>query len=71
MLPGRQRHELGPGLEREAAHANEVLCDLGQPLLVLVHQELGPEGQMLVNLLQRLHVPLFQPAQHDAAVFKL
>ena len=60
--PGGHGHDLGLGLERKAPHADEVLRDLGQPLLVLVHQELGPIGQVLVYLLERLGIALLQPA---------
>ena len=60
--PGGHGHDLGLGFEREAPHADEVLRDLGQPLLVLVHQELGPVGQVLVYLLQRLGIAPLQPA---------
>ena len=69
VSPGRERHKLWSGLESEAAHADEVLSDLCQPLLVLVHQEFGPKGQVLVNLLQCLHVPLFQSAECSTASF--
>ena len=55
LVPGWHGHQLGPHFELQAAHAHQVLRDLGQPLLVLVQQELGPVGQVLVHLLQRLH----------------
>ena len=60
--PGGHSHDLGLGLERKAPHADEVLRDLGQPLLVLVHQELGPVGQVLIYLLERLGIAFLQPA---------
>jgi hypothetical protein len=50
------RYDGHPWLEGEFAHANEVLRDLGQSLLVFVHQELWPASQVLIDLLQRLHV---------------
>lgn len=40
--------------KRELAAPEPHLRDLGQALLVLVHQELGPELQVRVNLLQGL-----------------
>ena len=43
LLPGQL-------LEPELAHADEVLVDLGQALLVAVDEVLGPVGQMLVEL---------------------
>ena len=55
----RQRHGCSPGgdcddlrarLQRQLAHADQVLRDLREPLLVLVHQELGPERQVLIDL---------------------
>lgn len=49
--PRRHGDQLGPHFELQLAHAHEVLRDLGQPLLVLMHQELGPVGQVLVQLL--------------------
>lgn len=57
----RQRDQLGLCLECELAHADEVLRDLCQALLVLVHQELGPVGEVLVQLLQCLGIILAQP----------
>ena len=62
--PGGHCHDLGLGLERKAPHADEVLRDLGQPLLVLVHQELGPVGQVLIYLLERLGIALLQPVRN-------
>lgn len=44
-------HQLGLVLlERELAHADEVLRDLGEALLALVLQKLGPVAQLLVDL---------------------
>ncbi len=48
------------GLELELAHADEVLVDLGQPLLVPVLQVLGEELQLLRHPRQRLRVVLAQ-----------
>jgi hypothetical protein len=45
-----------PGLEPELPHADEVLVDLGQALLVAVLQVLGEELQVRRDLLQRLGV---------------
>lgn len=56
--PGWFRDDLGLRLESELAHADEVLRDLGQALLVLVHQELGPVHEVLIDLFQSLHVLL-------------
>ena len=60
--PGGHCHDFGLGLKRKAPHAYEVLRDLGQPLLVLVHQELGPVGEVLIYLLECLGIALLQPA---------
>ena len=62
--PRRHGDELGPRLELQATHAHQVLRDLGQPLLVLVHQELGPVNEVLVYLLQRLHHSAGREARH-------
>jgi len=48
------RHQLGRDAGGQLAAADEVLRDLGQPLLVLVDQELGPVLQVRVQLRQRL-----------------
>lgn len=48
--------QLGARLQLEFAHADQILRDLGQPLLALVRQKLGPELQMLIDLLQRLGI---------------
>ena len=50
VSPAGDGGQLGRGPQGELAHANEVLRDLGQALLVLVHQELGPVLQVLVHL---------------------
>mmetsp|Transcript_24840 Transcript_24840/g.69246 ORF Transcript_24840/g.69246 Transcript_24840/m.69246 type:complete len:258 (+) Transcript_24840:694-1467(+) len=60
LLPGRHSHQRGRGLLRQLAHADEVLCYLGQPLLILVHQELWKVLQMGVQLFQRLRIALLQ-----------
>lgn len=54
--PRRLRDDLGFGLERQLAHADEVLCDLGQALLVLVNEELGPVSQVLIHLAKRFQI---------------
>ena len=48
--PGGKRHHLEAWLRLQFPHAYEVLRDLRQPLLVLVHQEFGPVGQVLIDL---------------------
>jgi hypothetical protein len=53
--PCRQSNELWRGLKLQAAHADQILRDLGKPLFVFVHQELGPVLQVRVKLLERLH----------------
>lgn len=52
--------ELGADLLGHLAAADEVLRNLGQPLLVLVHQELWPEREVSVDLLQRRCIRLTQ-----------
>ena len=61
-LPCCQRHQLSAHFGRQAPHANEVLGDLCQPLLVLVHQELGPVLQVLVYLCQGACILPLEPA---------
>ena len=60
--PGWHGHDLGLGLQGKPPHADEVLRDLRQPLLVLVHQELRPVCQVLIDLLQGLGIASLQPA---------
>ena len=48
--------DLGARLESQLPHADEVLRDLCQPLLILMHQELGPVRQMLIHLSDRVFV---------------
>jgi hypothetical protein len=45
---------------RELAHADEVLHDLGQALLVLVHEEGRPVRELLVDARERRAVVLGQ-----------
>lgn len=49
--PGWLGDDLGLWLQGELAHADEVLCNLREALLVLVDEELGPMRQVLVHLL--------------------
>jgi hypothetical protein len=58
--PWRHAFPHSLGLELELAHADEVLVDLGEALLVAVLEVLGEELQLLRHLLQRLRVVLAQ-----------
>ena len=53
VSPAGDGGQLGRGPQCELAHADQVLRDLGQALLVLVHQELGPVLEVLVHLQAR------------------
>lgn len=44
--------------ECELADADEVLCDLGEPLFTFVSYETRPVDQVLIDLLQRLLIVL-------------
>ena len=46
----------GGYLQREFSHADEVLCDLREALLALVHGEIWPVLELLVDLRKRLVV---------------
>lgn len=52
-IPGGKRYDLQARFAGQLAHSYQVLCDLCEPLLVLMHQELGPERHMLIDL----HMP--------------
>jgi hypothetical protein len=61
LLPlGVDAFEFGLRLEANAAHPDDVLRDLGEALLALVHDELGPELEVLVDQLERGHIALGQ-----------
>ena len=53
VSPAGDGGQLGRGPQGEPAHPDQVLRDLGQALLVLVHQELGPVLEVLVHLQAR------------------
>lgn len=42
LSPGCKGHKLGAGAGCELSHPYQQLSDLGEPLLVLVNQELRP-----------------------------
>ena len=48
--PGGYCDDLGARLQGQLPHPDEVLRDLGQPLLVLVHKKLGPVRQVFIHL---------------------
>ena len=50
VSPAGDGGQLGRGPQGELAHPDQVLRDLGQALLVLVHQEFGPVLKVLVHL---------------------
>lgn len=60
--PGGKGYKLGARLGGQFAHADEELRDLGQALLVLVHQELGPVLQVVIYLGQGVRVLPLEPA---------
>ena len=49
----RERQEY---LKGELPHADEILCDFCEALLALVHAEVGPVFELLIDLSQRLVV---------------